>query len=286
MDSKILILGGTGMAGHMIYNYLKERSFDVYYTSRNKQDLKSNYFNPLENLDEVQNIFDELNPSYVINCIGLLNKDAELVKSRGIFINSYLPHYLDELSKEYNFKLIHISTDCVFSGLKGNYTELDVPDSNTFYGMTKALGEIKTSNNLTLRTSIVGPDINKNGIGLFSWFMKQESAIKGFKRVIWTGVTTLQLAKTIEFLLKENISGLYHLVNNKKISKYELLTLFNKYTKKNLLIEEDNLVVCDKSLLNKNVDTYLEIPDYELMIKEMVEWIKNHKDLYGGMYNV
>jgi dTDP-4-dehydrorhamnose reductase len=191
-----------------------------------------------------------------------------------------LPHYLDKLSAEYQFKFIHISTDCVFSGQKGDYDEEDFTDATSFYGRTKSLGEIKNDRNLTFRTSIVGPDIKENGIGLFNWFMKQDGQVKGFNNVIWTGVTTLELAKSIEKSFDLEITGLYHLVNNQKINKYDLLMLFKKYMNKEIEISKDDSYISDKSIINTRTDFDFKIPSYEKMIEEMSIWINKNKEKY------
>ena len=174
-----------------------------------------------------------------------------------------------------------MSTDCVFSGKVGNYTEDSFYDGQTFYDRTKALGEIKDEKNLTFRNSIIGPDINSEGIGLFNWFMKQEDSINGFTGAVWTGVTTLTLAQAMESAVKQNLSGLYNLVNNKTITKFELLKLFNRYFKedKTLIIPTDTIQL-NKSLFCTRKDFKFIVPDYEQMIIEMKNWIFTHKELY------
>lgn len=274
---KILILGGDGMAGSMIKTFLEEKGHNIYITTRDKNKIDNIFFDVLENYKELENIIVKINPQFVINCIGVLNQYAEDDKAGAVLINSFLPHYIDSLSNKLNFKLIHISTDCVFEGERGNYVESDLPNAISFYGRTKALGEINNDRNLTFRTSIVGPDINPNGIGLFNWFLHQEVTINGFSRVIWTGVTTLELARAIEKSFDLNITGLYHLVNNEKINKYELLRLFKKYTNKNINITEDDSLISDKSIVSNRKDFDFNIPSYDEMISEMCSWINNHK---------
>ena len=276
---KILVLGKTGMLGHVVTKYLEEKKYNVYATNRREKGLL--YFNPLEDIKKIENIINEIKPNIIINCIGILNKEAEENTSKAILINSYLPNYLDDLSKMYKFKLIHISTDCVFSGKTGNYTENSVKDAYTIYGQTKALGEINNNNNLTLRTSIIGPDFNPNAIGLFSWFMKQTHEINGYTNAIWTGLTTIELAKQIEQAIKHDLSGLYNVVNGKTISKYELLTLIKEEFNKDIIIHKDDSYVCDKSLIITRNDYIFNIPSYRDMIKEMHEWIKKYKDIYN-----
>lgn len=274
---KILVLGKTGMLGNVVYNYFKDLNEDVIGTSRNKEDI---YYDAYENQEGIVNIIRKYRPNVIINCIGILNKEAEDNKCLAIKVNSLLPHYIDSLSDKYNFKLIHISTDCVFEGTKGNYTETDIADATSFYGRSKAMGEVVNNKNVTLRTSIIGPDNNKEGIGLFEWFINQEGEVNGYKNVLWTGVTTIELAKVIETVIKNNIVGLQHVVNNKIISKYDLLKLISTVFNKEIKINEEVNNKSAKTLIRTNKSFDYEIPSYEKMIKEMKEWIIKHKNIY------
>jgi dTDP-4-dehydrorhamnose reductase len=178
-------------------------------------------------------------------------------------------------------QVIHMSTDCVFSGQRGSYTEQDVPDGTTFYDRSKALGELNDEKNITLRNSIVGPDINPNGIGLLNWFMQQTGEIQGYTKSLWTGQTTLQLAKTMEVAASQKATGLYNTVPDKAISKYDLCKLFNHYLRKDALtIHPVEGINADKSLKRTNFKFPYIIPTYEQMIQEMAEWIFIHKDMY------
>lgn len=281
MDTrKILILGGDGMAGNMIKTFLQEKDWDVSVTTRKPDNAGNYFFDVLKDYRELETILERVKPSFVINCIGVLNQSAEENKSGAVLVNSFLPQYADSLSEKYHFKLIHISTDCVFSGEKGSYSETDFADATSFYGRTKSLGEVNNDKNVTFRTSIVGPDTNEKAIGLFNWFIKQESEVNGFSRVIWSGVTTLELAKAIEKSFETNIFGLYHLVNNEKIDKYSLLLLFKKYMHKDIEIKENASTQNDKSIVNHRTDFNFDIPSYESMIREMSEWIFSHEDKY------
>ncbi len=278
MSKKILILGGDGMAGNMIKTYLEEKKYDVFATSRKKG--SGLFFDALLNHEELGGIIEKIKPDFVVNCIGVLNQFAEENKSGAVLINSFLPHYADSLSDKFNFKFIHISTDCVFSGAKGDYTESDFADATSFYGRTKSLGEVNNDKSVTFRTSIIGPDVNEKGIGLFNWFMQQEGQTKGFNNVIWAGVTTLELAKAIEKSFDMNISGLYHLVNNEKINKFDLLSLFKKCMNKKIDIIEDGSFVNDKSIINSRKDFDFNVPTYEEMTIEMSEWIFGREEKY------
>lgn len=280
---RILLLGSTGMLGHILKMYLEERNYDVVCTTRDKED--NLYFDALDDLKRLSTIIDEVKPNVVVNCIGILNKAAEENKVAAVIINSYLPHFIDELSIEKKYKFIHISTDCVFEGDKGKYKEDSLKDATSFYGASKALGEINNDRNLTLRTSIIGPDENEKGIGLLKWFLSNPSTeLSGFDKVIWSGVTTLELSKAIEKAFNSNLVGLFNIVNNKFINKYELLKLFKQHLKNNVIIEKNSTYISDKSLINTRTDYDFEIPSYNQMIIELKEWILKHKDYYNKTF--
>jgi dTDP-4-dehydrorhamnose reductase len=278
---KILVLGASGMAGHVISLSFIESGHDVFTFSRNSFKFGNNIIGDLTNIDFLANVIKKGNYNAIINAAGILNKNAELNKSQAVLINSYLPHYLSEITSSLKTKIIHMSTDCVFSGDKGSYNESSLRDGISFYDRTKALGEIENDKDLTFRNSIVGPDLNKNGIGLFNWFMQQGGKINGYTKAIWTGVSTITLAKAMKKAIEENLTGVYHLVNNKKISKHELLKLFNKYLRdEKITILQDDKFQIDKSLINNREDFLFKVPSYEEMVIEIKEWILNHQDLY------
>lgn len=284
---KIAVLGATGMAGHVICLYFQEKGHNVTAISRRPfLHANNNILLDVHNISELEKILLKEKFSAIINCIGVLNQNAENNKADAIYLNSYLPHYLVQILRNTDTKLIQMSTDCVFSGKTGGYRENSLPDGQSYYDRTKAFGEINDKKNLTFRNSIIGPDMQEKGIGLFNWFMKQDKPICGYNKAIWTGVTTLTLAKAMEAALQDNLIGLYNLVNNKNISKFELLKLFNKYFKENSIqISENDKVVIDKSLINTRTDFSFHVPDYEIMIAEMKIWIDEHKELYPHYFN-
>lgn len=279
---KVLIIGSKGMAGHVVYNYLKENTdFIIIDIARGTENHLPTYQVDVTDFDALQDILQKEKPDFVINCIGILNKDAEDNPAKAIHLNSYFPHFLAKSGSEYGFKLIHISTDCVFDGKDGGYTENSFKNGKGFYAETKALGEVTYGNNLTIRTSIIGPELKKEGIGLFHWFMYQSGKIKGYTNAYWTGITTIELAKAIEAAIKEDITGLHHVVNNEKINKYNLVNLFkDTFQKKMVEIEPYDGYTVDKSLIKTNMAFNYKVPSYTLMIQEMQVWIENHKELY------
>lgn len=282
---KVLILGCNGMAGHVITRYLLEKSYDVYGLALSQSDALDEshmFITDVTNFSVLDKIINDEKFDYIINCVGILNKQTEVNKEISITINSLLPHHLARVVENLNTRVIHMSTDCVFSGKDGSYREDSEPDSTTFYGRTKSIGEIKDLKNLTIRTSIVGPDIKVSGIGLFNWFMKQTGQVNGYTKAIWSGVTTIELAKIMDLCMQNNCTGLVNMVNNNSISKYNLLRLFKKYFKKdNVSIVEYAEFVEDKTLVRTNYNLDYTVPSYEEMVKEMAEWVEKYKDIYN-----
>lgn len=279
---KILVLGCNGMAGHLISLYFKEQGYEVVGFARQKSELLDiTIIGDASDLNLIKSIIDEGAFDAVINCIGLLNQFAEQNKAMAVLLNGFLPHYLTDITKNIKTRIIHMSTDCVFAGNDGPYYEDTLPNGATFYDRSKAMGEINTNKDLTFRNSIVGPDIKPSGIGLFNWFMKQNGEVCGYTSAIWTGVTTYTLAKAMDYALKENLTGLYNLVNNESINKYDLLCLFNQYFRAGeiKINPYDNLKL-DKSLRRKREDFSFIVPSYEQQIREMREWVDAHSSLY------
>lgn len=278
---KILVLGATGMAGHTIALYFKERGHNVISLSRTPFMFCDNIIGDVCETEKLKSLLLEGDFDAVINCIGILNQYAENSPSKAVYLNSYLPHFIADTLKTSKTKMIHMSTDCVFAGNSGLYFENSFCDGKTLYDRTKALGEVNDQKNLTFRNSIIGPDMNQNGIGLFNWFMKQNGTINGYTGAIWTGVTTLTLAKAMEQALQQDLCGLYNLVNNESISKYNLLQLFNEYFKSNdLIILKENNFQLDKTLKNTRNDFLFTVPSYNQMVAEMKEWVILHRDIY------
>ncbi len=278
---RFLVLGCNGMAGHMISLYLKERGHDVLGFALTKSLMVDSVAGDATDATLIKDLVGVNRFDSIINCIGLLNQFAEENKAGATYLNSYLPHQLAQLTEGTDTQIIHMSTDCVFSGKRGQYTEDDFRDGESFYDRSKALGELDDDKNITLRNSIVGPDINKNGIGLLNWFMQQHGEVDGYTGAMWTGQTTLQLAKTMEAAAKERAHGLYNTVPDTSISKYELLNLFNKYIRKEkITINPVDKMAADKSLKRTRWDFDFKIPDYEQMVFELATWMREHKSLY------
>lgn len=282
---KILVIGIKGMAGHLIFERLrKSEKFKVWGIARNIEENLSVFNIDVSDTNRLKYLLSEYEFDAIINCVGILNKDAEDNPSKAIWFNSYFPHFLEEITKDTLTQVIHISTDCVFDGKRGGYTELDIKDGVGFYAQSKALGELVNTKDLTIRTSIIGPEINRNGIGLFHWFMTQpkDAKLNGFTQAFWSGITTLELSKVIGFVLENKFTGLIQVAPKQKIDKYNLLKLFNKIFRENKLtiIPNDHYKV-DKSLISVRKDFTYQVSDYEKMLYDMKEWMeKEYKYSY------
>jgi len=279
---KIMILGSTGMLGHMVFYYFKSlKKYNIVDASFRKKLHSGSRLLDVTNDEDFERFIISEKPDIIVNCIGVLIKGSKSDPSNAIYLNSYLPHRLAKILRQINGKLIHISTDCVFSGKKGAYTEKDFRDADDVYGRSKALGEVINDIDVTLRTSIVGPELKEKGEGLFHWFMQQEGEINGFTQMIWGGVTTLELAKVIDEAINQNITGLIHITNGKPISKFDLLLLFKDIWKRNnIIIHKDEGKEANKSLDSIRVDFNYNFPDYEKMFKDLYDWMKKNKSVY------
>lgn len=268
------------MAGHVIALRLKEKGHDVTGLARRKLSF-CNYIS-VDVTDEAafSRVLSNGNYDAVVNAIGVLH-EINSKPAYGIWINSYFPHRLIELLEDTHTKLVHLSTDCVFGGHDGgSYKETSMPTATDYYGRSKMLGEFEDDKNLVFRMSIVGPDINENGTGLFHWFMRNKDTVCGYTKAIWTGVSTIVLADAIEAALHQDLTGIYQLVNNDSISKYHLLGLFNNLRREKITIFETADYSVDKSLINTRKDFNFVVPSYEEMAAGMGEWIRSHKELY------
>ena len=283
MKDKVLVLGSAGLIGHQVYNYLKNSDnyelHNISYQNKIQDDtILLNARNEQAFIDKIIGI----RPQYIINCIGILINGSDADPENAIFLNSYMPHRLTRLADKINAKLIHISTDCVFSGDKKEpYIEMDEKDGRGVYAKTKGLGEVISDKHLTLRTSVVGPELKNDGEELFHWFMGQSGEIPGYTKAIWSGVTTTELAKAVKWSIDHHITGLYHVTNNSSISKYDLLQLFQKYTKKDINIKPLIGKDVNKSFIDTRLLMDYEIPSYDQMISDMVSLIANNRPLYS-----
>ena len=255
---RILILGGDGMLGHQLFTSLQARH-EVRCTLR--QDLAAYAQSELflaervytgidvRSSERLVEVLADFRPEAVINCIGIVKQRPtakEIIPS--LELNALFPHRLAVLCKMIEAQLVHISTDCVFNGLKGNYKESDPADAEDLYGKTKFLGEVHGARCLTLRTSIIGRELSRH-TGLLDWFLRQTGNIKGYTRAIYTGFTTHEMSRIIEHILTgyPEASGVYQ-VSSDRINKYELLLLFREKFGHEIEIVPDDVFCCDRSL--------------------------------------
>lgn len=278
---KILILGGDGMLGHQLLAYLKPRH-DVKVTLR--QDLavyhqyglfdSNNAFAGIDirSLERLVEVMADFRPEAVINAVGIVKQRADAKESiPSLEINALLPHRLAVICKGIGARLIHLSTDCIFSGKKGNYLESDPSDAEDLYGKTKFLGEVHEANCLTLRTSIIGRELSRH-TSLLDWFLAQTSTVKGFTKAIYTGFTTIEMARIVERMLLEfpKAHGVYQ-VSSEPINKYDLLLLFREKLGHKLEIIPDYDFSCDRSLDSTRFRTEFNYtpPSWPDMIEEL-----------------
>ncbi|ETT31905.1 nad dependent epimerase/dehydratase [Paenibacillus sp. FSL R5-192] len=272
---KLLILGGNGMAGHILVDYFRRQGVhSVFYTSRDVTDPNGLLLDVNDSF-MVDRLVEAVHPDVIINAVGVLNNFADEDKITAYHINGFLPHRLRRVADTIGARLIHISTDCVFSGERGAYREDDVTDGTSAYAITKALGEVQDEGHLTIRTSIIGPEIRQGGIGLMQWFMSSTGEVGGYTRVFWNGVTTLELAKWVDHYLSSSVSGLIHLAHPAPVSKHDLLVLFKQtWDKQDVTIVRDDSVVQDRTLVSTREDVKTDLPDYSTMLKELALWME------------
>lgn len=288
---KILILGITGMLGHISFIHLnKNNNLDVYGVCSKKNQkliikekplclLNDKIFFSNDLFESCNKIFKKINPDYVINCIGIVKQSSNIKDFNNTYlINSIFPNFLSASAKIFNYKLFNLSTDCVFDGKKGNYTEKDIPNAKDLYGISKMKGEIyNCKNTITIRTSIIGPEI-KSFKGLFSWFKSEDGILNGYKNAYFSGLTTLELSKIFEKLIfiDKKISGLFH-ISSKKISKFDLLNLINQIHNLNKQIIPNTTFELDRSLNSNKFKklTKIKINNWSTMIINQKNFIEN-----------
>ena len=265
---KYLVIDAEGMVGQVVSLWLQEAQHEVHV-------ICTPTYNSLE---IIANEIRSGSYDAVIDCAAIVNQYAEEDKAGASFVNVFLPHYLEKLTAGTKTIVVHRSTDCIFSGSRGYYGLDDIPDASSFYARTKAIGELLNDKDITIRTSLIGPETEESGEGLFNWFYYQTET-DGFVNAIWTGLTTIEFAKEIDKLVQGRAHGVFQLVPDAAISKYELLKLFEEYYPGNRVIKKVDNKRVDKSLIPVKPD-WLIIPDYRTQIQEMRQWTVRHMDIY------
>ena len=296
---RVLVLGATGMLGNAMFRvFAQSKDHHVIGTARNHRAGK--YFAASEqsqlllgvqvdNHDSLVDAFEQSRPDVVINCIGLVKQHADVNNPLlSVPINTLLPHRLARLCQVQGARLVQISTDCVFSGNKGNYAETDFPDADDLYGRSKLLGEVDYPNAITLRTSIIGHELSDNR-SLINWFLSQEGVVNGFTRAVFSGLPTVALARIIRdhILPQSAYHGLYHVAAS-PINKYDLLRLVAKVYGKSIVIQANDSLVIDRSLnAEKFNTTFNYVPQTWLeLIQEMHQAADSFKLHNKNLWNI
>jgi len=278
---RILILGGDGMLGHQLFKHLKPMH-DVRVTLRKDLTAYKRFMQfgtentyagvDVSSMDKLAEVLTDFYPDAVVNAIGIVKQLLEANESiPSLEINALFPNRLALLCKNINARMIHLSTDCIFSGQKGNYVEADFSDAEDLYGRTKFLGEVTDSHCLTLRTSMIGQELSRKK-SLLEWFLAQKKTVNGYKKVIFSGFTTLELSRVIEMIMVQYpaASGIYH-VSSDPISKFDLLSLIKEGLKLPIEIIPDESYACDRSLDSSKFRQEFNYnpPSWEEMIDEL-----------------
>jgi len=276
--NKVLVLGADGMLGNAVFRYLKERNIDVSGTSR-KNITEYDFFN-VESFNETvfTSLVERHKPQFIINCIGYIRPNAEDLPEfkKALLINSIFPQNLSIACCKHKIRLIHFSTDCVFSGEDGPYKENDQPDETSLYGVTKLLGEVRQLPNITIRTSLIGREL-RGSRNLLDWFLAtQEKEINGYKNVLWNGISTITAAKIIYKIIVDEIEFEQPLIQiaSETVSKYELLNIFKEVYSKDVVINEFLDINNNRTLIPSSVQEKL-FPGMVTSLKEQIEELKN-----------
>lgn len=276
---RILVLGASGMAGHVMAETLERGGHDITRVAGTRKATPGTVI--LDMTDPTAlgvlllRAFD-----VVINCVGVLLPSANRDRARTAYINSYLPHRLERELEGTPTRLVHLSTDCVFTGDRGGYVEADHSDATHFYGRSKALGDVVNGKDLTIRASIIGPELGPDGSGLFHWLAGQDGTVKGFTRALWNGVTTIELARAINAALNQGLTGLYHLTPPETITKADLLTLIGGVFGFPATVEPVDGEANDKTLIDTRRELAYRPPGYREMVEDMRAWVEDHPGWY------
>jgi dTDP-4-dehydrorhamnose reductase len=264
---KVTVVGSHGMAGHVIARYLHQQGHDVDAVDRSRLDV--------ENPVSVMEFFENLRTDIVVNAIGLLVRSSMDRPDRASVVNSWWPQYLAYKCHDTQTRIVHLSTDCVFDGADGPYHESDPHTELNAYGRSKSLGEINNKKDITMRTSIIGPEL-KTSTSLFNWMIKNlEQTVPGWDNAWWNGITTLQLARCIDSWIRSpNVTGIYHVVNNTvATNKYDLLCEINHvFDLGKQVTRTQGPKYINKILIDSRLEKDWHIPDYTTQLKQLRDW--------------
>lgn len=283
---KVLVLGGDGMLGHQVARRLASSHEVVATVRKPPTTIVTGALSGCRVISGVDallpgtlEVVRETGADAVVNAVGIVKqRTADPVES--IAVNSLFPHQLANACRDAGCRLIHISTDCVFSGARGDYRESDTPDPSDLYGLTKLLGEVSGPGSLTIRTSMIGLEL-VNHSSLIEWFLRQPSEVRGYRRAIWSGLTTAELARVIERLLTEHseLNGVWH-VSGAPISKFDLLTRLAAMLGRHVDILPDDKVVIDRSLNSERFRSAVgyDPPSHEEMLSELASAVLEREE--------
>ena len=276
---KILILGSTGVLGKTLQLYLSKKNIDFLTLSREKSKNRNINLKNFSNFKKLEQIISKIKPTHIINCIGVTKfNNTYKNKKLTISLNTKMPIYLAKLCKLNKIYLLHISTDCVFSGKKGNYSDNSVKDSKDLYGLSKNKGEVKNKFTSTIRTSFIGPELNTKK-SLLSWFLNEKKFVRGYSKAFFSGLTSLELCKIIDnYFIKKNIlQNKIINIGSRRISKFILLTKIRMIFKKKIDIVRYQNFIIDRSLDSKK---FRKLSNYKV-----VKWDKMLLELKKFMIN-
>lgn len=285
--ANIVVLGGAGMLGHKMFQILRAHFNGVFATVR--EDLSQPPFHRIgllqgadvvegvdvSRFEALESVLQAFRPAYIVNCVGVIKQRAEAVDAiPSLTINSLLPHRLAKIAERWGGRVIHFSTDCVFSGRRGDYSENDPSDAEDLYGRSKFLGEVAVTNALTLRTSIIGRELTEHR-SLLDWFLGQKNkTIRGYRNVIYSGVTTNHIAELVASIISQHpsLSGLYQVASN-PISKYDLLCLLRGAYQLEIRIDPDDAEVSDRSMRATKLEQQIayRCPPWTELARELAE---------------
>ena len=281
---RILILGSTGVLGSTLNLFLKNKKLNLFFISR-KKNLKSHkYLKDFTNYKKLEKIITTIKPEIIINCMGVtkFHNDYGNIKNTK-FINTNLPIHLSKFCLKKKIFFLHISTDCVFSGNKGNYSDTSKKDAKDLYGLSKNKGEIKNKFSSTIRTSFIGPETNSNK-SLLNWFLSQKKQVNGYSKAFFSGLTSVELSKIIYeyFIIKKDFYNQIINIGGKKISKYDLLKIVKIIFNKKINIINYSRFKIDRSLNSskfRKLSKY-KLPTWLYLIKELKFFMKKNNYKY------
>ncbi|MDR0454231.1 MAG: sugar nucleotide-binding protein [Deferribacteraceae bacterium] len=277
---KILVLGSSGMLGHVATLRFQESGHEVFGLSKSRKFGNLSILLDISSIEKFNFFLDNNFFDVIVNCVALLVVQSDKYKDLAVYLNAYIPHFLEMKYKDTNTKIIHVGTDGIFSGESAPYSENAMHDSGHFYGKSKYLGEINNAKDLTVRSAFWGPDLNRSSANLFNWILNQNNTINGFTNQIFNGVSSLEFADFLDIAIRYDITGIFHLTAKKPISKCDFLLSVKKvFGLKNEIIPAKAQNI-DRTLANGRADIPYATADYAEMLTDCRKWIQDNRELY------